>query len=85
MSPNEESGDYDDTVSPKYPTAPGAYLELIPTNSTAAQGQKPLPPVPTACKGDNDGERLYEEMPVYWVQRTIVIAENVITYVLTDI
>ena len=62
MSRYEDGEEYDDTVSPRYTPAPEAYLALMPTNSTAAPGQKPLPPVPTACKGDYDSECMYEEM-----------------------
>ena len=64
MSRNEEGEEYDDSVSPRYTTTPGVCLAMTPTDSTSAQGQTPLLPVPTKCKGDFDYECMYEEMNV---------------------
>ena len=56
MSRNEEEGgEHDAIVNP-------GYMAMVPSNSIAAPGQKPLPPSPTAYKGNNDNERVYEEM-----------------------
>ena len=63
MSRNEEQDEENnDIVTARYTTAPEDYLEVIPSNSTAARGQKPLPPAPTACKGDYDNDCVYEVM-----------------------
>ena len=62
MPHTEEGEEYDDIMSPKYTSASEVYLVPMPTNSTSAPGQKPLPPVPTACKGDHNSECMYEEM-----------------------
>ena len=57
MSRNEEEGGGHDAIG-----NPG-YMAMMPSNSIAAPGQKPLPPAPNPCKGNNDSERVYEEMP----------------------
>ena len=55
MSHNEEGKEYDDTVNPRHPA-------MMPTDSTAAQGQTHLVPAPTGCKIGFDNECMYEEL-----------------------